>query len=98
MMTEDDQSQHSSTDEGRMSTDQMRQSAGDWSLANDTGLRKYLEGFANKLEAKSLKLQKALNELERRIDTTNTSIGKFAQIITIKIQANKDALILGINI
>ena len=90
MMTEDDQSQHSSTDEGRMSTDQMRQSAGDWSLANDTGLRKYLEGFANKLEAKSLKLQKALNELERRIDATNTSIGKFAQIITIKIQATQN--------
>ena len=87
MMTEDDQGQHSSTDEGRMSTDQMRQSAGDWSLANDTGLRKYLEGFANKLEAKSLKLQKALHELERRIDATNTSIGKLAQIIVINIQS-----------
>ena len=78
--------------EGSLSTEQMRQQAGSWSLAGDTGLRKHLEAFAKKLEAKSLELQSSLNLLERRIDATNTSIGKFinnTQIINVqKLRTN----------
>ena len=62
--------------EGSLSTEQMRQQAANWSLAGDTGLRKHLEAFAKRLEAKTLELQNSLNRLECRIDSTNTSIGK----------------------
>ena len=77
MMTEDDKTTASAVeDEGFLSTEQMRQQAGTWSLAGDAGLRKHLEAFAKRLEAKSLELQGSLSRLERRIDATNTSIGK----------------------
>ena len=70
----------SSENEGSLSTEQMRHQAGNWSLAGDAGLRKHLELFAKKVEAKSLELQKSLTNLERRIDATNTSIGKFLKV------------------
>ena len=77
MMTEDDKTTASAVeDEEFLSTEQMRQQAGTWSLAGDAGLRKHLEAFAKRLEAKSLELQGSLSRLERRIDATNTSIGK----------------------
>ena len=61
-----------------MSTEQMRQQASNWSLAGDSALRKYLERFAQNLENKSVQLQQSLTQLERRIDTTNTSLGIFS--------------------
>ena len=74
-MNEGDRNTISAESEGVMSTEQMRQQAGNWSLAGDAGLRKHLEVFANRLEVKSLELQNSLSRLERRIDATNTSIG-----------------------
>ena len=75
MMGEGDKNDISPSNDGAMSTEQMRQQAGNWSLAGDAGLRKHLEVFANRLEVKSLELQNSLSRLERRIDATNTSIG-----------------------
>ena len=75
MMDEGDNNNISLANDDVMSTEQIRQQAGDWSLAGDAGLRKHLEAFANRLEVKSVELQSSLSRLERRIDATNTSIG-----------------------
>ena len=69
-----------------MSTDQMRQQANSWSLAGDVGLRKYLESFAQNLEAKSLEFERGLSQLERRISTTHTSIGMWQISICLPIE------------
>ena len=75
MTSEGDRNAISAEGEGVMSTEQMRQQAESWKLAQDAELRKHLEGFAKRLECKSQELHAILTRLDRRIDATNTSLG-----------------------